>query len=60
MPRRSQPSRKNVAQAGEADAQRLAAEAMANQQLEAQLSELAAKKTERGLIITLGDVLFFG
>jgi outer membrane protein OmpA-like peptidoglycan-associated protein len=50
---------KNVAQAGEADAQRLAAEAMArNQQLEAQLSELAAKKTERGLIITLGDVLF--
>ncbi len=50
---------KNVAQANEADAQRLAAEALArNQQLEAQLSELAAKKTERGLIITLGDVLF--
>lgn len=27
-------------------------------QLEAQLAELAAKKTERGIIITLGDVLF--
>ena len=26
--------------------------------LEAQLSELAAKKTERGIVITLGDVLF--
>lgn len=26
--------------------------------LEAQLAELAAKKTERGLIITLGDILF--
>ena len=49
---------KNVAQANESEAQRLAAEAIArNQQLEAQLSELAAKKTERGLIITLGDVL---
>lgn len=50
---------KNAAQANESEAQRLAAEAIArNQQLEAQLSELAAKKTERGLIITLGDVLF--
>lgn len=29
-----------------------------NAQLEAQLSDLAAKKTERGLVITLGDVLF--
>ena len=49
---------KNVAQANESEAQRLAAEAMArNQQLEAQLADLAAKKTERGLIITLGDVL---
>ena len=27
-------------------------------QLEAQLKELNAKKTERGLVITLGDVLF--
>ena len=50
---------KNVAQANEADAQRIAAEALTkNQRLEAQLSDLAAKKTERGLIITLGDVLF--
>ena len=50
---------KNVAQANESDAQRLAAEANArNQQLEAQLADLSAKKTERGLIITLGDVLF--
>ncbi|MBY0573227.1 MAG: OmpA family protein [Undibacterium sp.] len=29
-----------------------------NAALEAQLAELAAKKTERGLVITLGDVLF--
>lgn len=50
---------KNVAQASESEAQRLAAEANArNQQLEAQLADLSAKKTERGLIITLGDVLF--
>jgi outer membrane protein OmpA-like peptidoglycan-associated protein len=50
---------KNLAQASESEAQRLAAEANArNQQLEAQLAELSAKKTERGLIITLGDVLF--
>jgi len=50
---------KNLAQDNEAQAQRLAAEASArNTQLEAQLAELAAKKTERGLVITLGDVLF--
>ncbi len=50
---------KNIAQANESDAQRLAAEATAhNLQLEAQLAELAARKTERGLVITLGDVLF--
>ena len=50
---------KNLAQVDALDAQRLAAEASArNVQLEAQLSELAAKKTERGLIITMGDVLF--
>jgi outer membrane protein OmpA-like peptidoglycan-associated protein len=50
---------KNMAQASEADAQRMAAEANArNQQLESQLAELSAKKTERGLVITLGDVLF--
>lgn len=29
-----------------------------NAQLEAQLAEMAAKKTERGMVITLGDVLF--
>lgn len=29
-----------------------------NAQLEAQLADLAAKKTERGMVITLGDVLF--
>lgn len=50
---------KNLAQDNEAQAQRLAAEASAkNLQLEAQLAELSAKKTERGLVITLGDVLF--
>lgn len=31
---------------------------MRSSQLEAQLKELNAKKTERGLVITLGDVLF--
>ena len=50
---------KNMAQANALQAQQIAAEASAkNLQLEAQLAELAAKKTERGLIITLGDVLF--
>jgi outer membrane protein OmpA-like peptidoglycan-associated protein len=29
-----------------------------NAQLEAQLAELAAKKTDRGIVITMGDVLF--
>jgi outer membrane protein OmpA-like peptidoglycan-associated protein len=39
--------------------QREAQEAQARAaQLESQLSELAAKKTERGIVITLGDVLF--
>ena len=50
---------KVLAQAGESDAQRQAADARARTlQLEAQLAELSAQKTERGLIITLGDVLF--
>jgi len=40
------------AQRGTADAQARAA------QLQAQLDDLAAKKTERGMVITLGDVLF--
>jgi outer membrane protein OmpA-like peptidoglycan-associated protein len=42
-----------------ADAQRRTLEAQARTAtLEAQLADLAAKKTERGLVITLGDVLF--
>jgi outer membrane protein OmpA-like peptidoglycan-associated protein len=49
-----------------ADAQRMKDEAQRKMQesqayaaqLEAQLADLAAKKTERGLVITLGDVLF--
>lgn len=41
------------------DAQRQTQESQARTaQLEAQLADLAAKKTERGIIITLGDVLF--
>lgn len=55
-----------AAQAQAADAQRQAAEADAKTreaqaraaQLEALMSDLQAKKTERGLIITIGDVLF--
>lgn len=50
---------KNMAQANASEAQRLTAEASArNALLEAQRAELAAKNTERGLVITLGDVLF--
>ncbi len=42
-----------------ANAQRKTLEAQARAaQLEAQMADLAAKKTERGLVITLGDVLF--
>jgi outer membrane protein OmpA-like peptidoglycan-associated protein len=48
-----------MAVADAAAAQRAAEDAQArNAQLEAQLSELAARKTERGMVITLGDVLF--
>ncbi|MDO8449307.1 MAG: OmpA family protein [Rhodoferax sp.] len=48
-----------VAQGEVADAQRKTQEAQARAaQLEAQLADLAAKKTERGMVITLGDVLF--
>ncbi|MES2046870.1 MAG: OmpA family protein [Pseudomonadota bacterium] len=48
-----------IAQSETADAQRQAQDAQARAaQLEAQLADLAAKKTERGIIITLGDVLF--
>jgi outer membrane protein OmpA-like peptidoglycan-associated protein len=47
------------AQVDTATAQRQAQEAQARSaQLEAQLNDLAAKKTARGLVITLGDVLF--
>ncbi len=41
-----------LAQDANADAQ------ARNAQLEAQLADLAAKKTERGMVITMGDVLF--
>jgi outer membrane protein OmpA-like peptidoglycan-associated protein len=48
-----------VAQGETADAQRKTQEAQARAaQLEAQMADLAAKKTERGMVITLGDVLF--
>lgn len=55
-----------MAQVDAAQAQRVAEEARAKTaeaqtraaMLEAQLADLAAKKTERGIIITLGDVLF--
>jgi len=41
------------------DAQRANRESQARAaQLEAQLADLSAKKTERGIVITLGDVLF--
>ena len=54
------------AQRTAADAQRATDEARAktaeaqarNAALEAQLADLAAKKTERGMVVTLGDVLF--
>lgn len=48
-----------IAQGEAADAQRQTQEAQAHATLlEKQLSDLAAKKTDRGMIITLGDVLF--
>lgn len=48
-----------VAQGQAAEAQRNAQDAQARAaQLEAQLADLSAKKTERGMVITLGDVLF--
>lgn len=48
-----------IAQGQTAEAQRKTQEAQARAaQLEAQLADLAAKKTERGMVITLGDVLF--
>ena len=48
-----------MAQSEAADAQRKKEEAEAHaRQLEAQLNDLAAKKTERGFVMTFGDVLF--
>jgi outer membrane protein OmpA-like peptidoglycan-associated protein len=48
-----------LAQGQAADARRQTQDALArNAQLESQLADLAAKKTDRGLVITLGDVLF--
>lgn len=48
-----------IAQVDAAIAQRQAQEANARAaQLQAQLTDLAAQKTERGIVITLGDVLF--
>lgn len=47
------------AQADAANSQRATQDAQTrNAQLEAQLADLAAKKTDRGMVITLGDVLF--
>jgi len=47
------------ANANTADAKQQTLEAQRrNAQLEAQLADLSAKKTERGIVITLGDVLF--
>lgn len=47
------------AQVDAANSQRQTQEAQARAvQLEAQLAQLSAKKTERGIVITLGDVLF--
>jgi outer membrane protein OmpA-like peptidoglycan-associated protein len=49
----------NDAQASEQAARRATEEAQGRaRQLEAQLRDLEAKKTERGMVITLGDVLF--
>ncbi len=48
-----------IAQDETVNAQRQAQEAQARAaQLEKQLSDLAAKQTERGIVITIGDVLF--
>jgi len=48
-----------IAQGETAEARRKTQQAQAHAaQLEAQLADLAAKKTERGMVITLGDVLF--
>ena len=49
----------NIARGDAAYAQQQTRDAQVrNASLEAQLAELSAKKTERGMVITLGDVLF--
>ena len=49
----------NIARGDAAYAQQQTRDAQVrNANLEAQLAELSAKKTERGMVITLGDVLF--
>lgn len=49
----------NIARGDAAYAQQQTRDAQArNANLEAQLAELSAKKTERGMVITLGDLLF--
>jgi outer membrane protein OmpA-like peptidoglycan-associated protein len=49
----------NIARGDAAYAQQQTRDAQArNANLEVQLAELSAKKTERGMVITLGDVLF--
>lgn len=51
--------RANAATLGAVVAQKDAADAQArNAELEAQLADMAAKKTERGMVITMNDVLF--
>ncbi len=61
---RDREAQRNAQQAGdarrEADASQMEADASQKQvdSLEAQLADLKVKKTERGLVLTLGDVLF--
>ena len=58
--RNQEAEQRNLALASQAEAaQRQAADASNRaQQLESELSNLQAKQTERGLVLTLGDVLF--
>ena len=56
--RNTQEAQRAADEARAKTAQAQARTAQLEAQLEAQLAELAAKKTERGIIITLGDVLF--
>lgn len=54
---RERESQRSADQAGDARRQADAAESRADS-LEAELADLKVKKTERGLVLTLGDVLF--